>query len=382
MDNLDKLTIDFALQLIGRESVSPNDGGCQPLIADYLQSLGFTVEHLPFGDVDNLWAVHGEGLPRLVFAGHTDVVPPGPLDTWSTPPFTPTLIDNILHGRGAADMKGSLAAMMTAASRFVSAHPDHAGSLGFLLTSDEEDKAVNGTCKVVELLQARGEPITWCVVGEPSSHTTLGDTVRVGRRGTLSARLTVNGVQGHVAYPADARNPIHSGLPALAELAAVEWDRGNAHFPATSLQISNIHAGTGANNVIPGTMGVLFNFRYSTESTAEALRQRTDQILNRHGLDFDIHWSPPGLPFLTTGNTLIDAVRGAIQDVTGQDTALSTSGGTSDGRFIAPTGAEVVELGPNNATIHKIDECVPVDELTRLSRIYAAIMARLLSNHE
>lgn len=382
MDNLDQLTIDLAKQLIANESVSPNDGGCQKLIAGHLQDLGFRVEHLRFGDVDNLWAVRGDSGPRLVLAGHTDVVPPGPLDDWSTPPFEPRIIDNILHGRGAADMKGSLAAMLTATTRFVTSRPDYAGSLAFLITSDEEDMAINGTCKVIDALTNRGEDITWCLVGEPSSHHALGDTIRIGRRGTLSARLIIRGVQGHVAYPQDARNPIHLGVPALAELVSQVWDQGNAHFPATSLQISNIHAGTGANNVIPGSMDVRFNFRYSTASTADSLKQRTLAILARHGLDYEIRWSIAGLPFLTTANTLIDAVRSAIADVAGREPELSTSGGTSDGRFIAPTGAEVVELGPCNATIHKIDERVPVDELVQLSKVYTAVMNRLLPANE
>lgn len=381
MDNLDQDTIDLAQQLIARESVSPEDGGCQRLMAGYLEDLGFRIEHMPFDDVDNLWAVHGGAGPRLVFAGHTDVVPPGPLDEWSTPPFEPRIIDGVLWGRGAADMKGSLAAMLTAARRFIAGRPDHAGSLAFLITSDEEDKAVNGTVKVVETLSARSETMTWCIVGEPSSHAALGDTIRVGRRGTLSAHVIISGVQGHVAYPQDARNPIHLGVPALSELVAEVWDEGNAHFPATSLQISNIHAGTGANNVIPGRMDVWFNFRFSTESTAEGLKQRTLEILDRHGLDYEIRWSVAGMPFLTERRTLIDAVCGAIKDITGRDTALSTSGGTSDGRFISPAGTEVVELGPCNATIHKIDERVQVDELVQLSKVYTAIMNRLLPEH-
>ena len=378
MDNLDQVTIDLAQQLIAIESVSPNDGGCQKLMAEYLAKLGFRIEHLRFEDVDNLWAVHGTGNPILVFAGHTDVVPTGPLDEWSVPPFEPRIVDGILHGRGAADMKGSLAAMMTAAARFLESRPNHAGSLAFLVTSDEEDKAINGTDKVVETLMARGEQITWCVVGEPSSSSELGDTIRVGRRGTLSARLIVRGIQGHVAYPMDARNPIHIALPALAELTSQVWDEGNEHFPATSFQISNINAGTGANNVIPGRLDVLCNFRFSTESTADSLKQRTTEILDRHGLDYEIRWSRPGHPFLTTRNTLIDAVTGAIESITGRKTRTSTSGGTSDGRFIAPAGAEVVELGPCNATIHKIDERISTDELLELSQVYTAIMGRLL----
>ncbi|HKI74829.1 MAG TPA: succinyl-diaminopimelate desuccinylase [Pseudomonadales bacterium] len=376
--DLDQATLDLAKQLISNESVSPEDGGCQQLLADYLDALGFSIEPMPFGDVKNLWATHGAGTPRLVFAGHTDVVPTGPPAEWSTPPFEPHIQDNMLYGRGAADMKGSIAAMMTAASRFIAARPNHIGSLAFLITSDEEDRAVDGTRKVVEELVRRGDEITWCLVGEPSSSTVLGDVIRIGRRGSLSARLVIHGVQGHVAYPQDARNPIHLGMPALAELTGMEWDKGNNQFPPTTMQISNIHAGTGAGNVIPGDMDLTFNFRFSTESTAEALQQRTTELLDRYELDYDIKWNLSGIPFLTTATTLIDATRDAIAEVTGVDTTLSTSGGTSDGRFIAPTGAEVVELGPCNATIHKINECVDIGELTQLSQVYSAIMDRLL----
>jgi succinyl-diaminopimelate desuccinylase len=378
MDNLDQATVELARELIKRVSVSPEDGGCQTLIADHLSALGFTVEHLLFEDVSNLWAVRGDGQPILAFAGHTDVVPPGPLEAWHTPPFDPTIDGNMLYGRGAADMKGSLAAMLTAASRFVAANPDHVGSLAFLITSDEEADAVNGTRRVIETLQSRGEVPTWAVVGEPSSDKRLGDVVRIGRRGSLGAELIVHGVQGHVAYPDDADNPIHAALPALAELACQSWDAGNEHFPATTMQISNIHAGTGANNVIPGSMELLFNFRFSTESTAESLQHRVHEILDRHSLNYDITWSLSGNPFLTNGQTLISAVQYALDAELGITPTLSTSGGTSDGRFICPAGSEVVELGPRNATIHKVNECVDINELTALSRVYTAIMKRLL----
>jgi succinyl-diaminopimelate desuccinylase len=378
MENLDEVTIDLAKQLIRKESISPNDGGCQQLMADYLAGLGFAIEHMPFADVRNLWAVHGQGEPRLVFAGHTDVVPPGPLTDWQTPPFEPTVDNGVLYGRGAADMKGSLAAMLTAASRFLATHADHPGSLCLLITSDEEADAVNGTRKVVEALHRRGEAISWCVVGEPSSDKTLGDVIRVGRRGSLNAILTIRGVQGHIAYPGEARNPIHLAAPAIAELAFTEWDGGNRHFPPTSMQISNIHAGTGANNVIPGSLVVTFNFRFSTESTADGLRQRTQDLLDAHGLEYDIAWSLSGEPFITEGGVLIEAVERSIETVLGLRPALSTSGGTSDGRFIAPLGSQVVELGPCNASIHKVNECVRIEELQRLSTVYASIMTHLL----
>jgi len=370
--------IELARQLIDVESVSPVDGGCQALIADLLERGGFRIEHLPFGDVSNLWAVHGAGDPVLVFAGHTDVVPAGPVDAWQTPPFEPTLLDGVLYGRGAADMKGSLAAMVVAARRFVAAAPDHPGTLAFLITSDEEAEAVDGTRRVIETLIERETFINWCVVGEPSSTSRPGDVVRIGRRGSLNATLRVHGVQGHVAYPDDAVNPVHKALAALAELVGVRWDEGNEHFPATSMQISNIHAGTGANNVIPGSLEVVFNFRYSTESTDDDLKARTQEIFDQFELDYDLDWRTSGVPFLTTGDTLINAVQAALEAHAGGKAKLSTSGGTSDGRFISPAGAEVVELGPCNATIHKVDECVRVDELFTLARVHEEIMARLL----
>lgn len=376
----DKATIDLARILVSRKSVSPEDGECQALIAAFLRDLDFEIEMMPFEDVTNLWATRGnKDGPLLVFAGHTDVVPPGPREDWQTDPFEPTIVDDLLYGRGAADMKGSLAAMLTATRQFVEACPDFNGRLGFLITSDEEADAINGTRRVMQELASRKEKIDWCVVGEPSSDQRLGDVVRIGRRGSLNAKLTVKGVQGHVAYPQDTRNPIHLAAPAIAKLAEMEWDRGNAHFPPTSMQISNIHAGTGANNVVPGTLELLFNFRFCTESTSEGLKARTESILDEAGLDYDIDWSLSGDPFLTTGQRLIDAVQVSLETNLGYRAELSTSGGTSDGRFISPHGAEVVELGPRNATIHKVNECVSVTDLEKLSRVYITIMQELLA---
>ncbi|MDA9063892.1 succinyl-diaminopimelate desuccinylase [Pseudomonadales bacterium] len=375
---LDAETLALAQQLICAESVSPDDAGCQVLMAEYLSALGFRIESMPFGDVDNLWALHGDGTPLFVFAGHTDVVPPGPLDDWHTPPFAPTIKDGLLFGRGAADMKGSLAAMLTACRRFLAAHADHPGTIGFLITSDEEAAALNGTRRVIEELQSRGTHIDWCLVGEPSSNLVLGDVVRCGRRGSLNAQLSIKGVQGHVAYPTEALNPIHSALPALAKLVDIEWDAGNDAFPPTSLQISNIHSGTGANNVIPGEMQLLLNFRFSTASSEASLRQRTETLLQDHGVDYEINWSLSGLPFLTSGGELIPAVQQVLAARLGIVTELSTSGGTSDGRFIAPTGTQVVELGPRNNTIHKINECVATADLIELSHIYSDILEQLL----
>ena len=375
---LDAETLALAQQLIRAESVSPDDAGCQGLMADYLSALGFRIESMPFGDVDNLWALHGDGAPLFVFAGHTDVVPPGPLDDWHTPPFAPTIKDGLLFGRGAADMKGSLAAMLTACQRFLATHADHPGTIGFLITSDEEAVALNGTRRVMEELQNRGTHIDWCLVGEPSSNLLLGDVVRCGRRGSLNAQLSIKGVQGHVAYPTEALNPIHSALPALAKLVDIEWDAGNDAFPPTSLQISNIHSGTGANNVIPGEMNLLLNFRFSTASSEASLRQRTETLLQDHGVDYEINWSLSGLPFLTSGGELIPAVQEVPAARLGIVTELSTSGGTSDGRFIAPTGTQVIELGPRNNTIHKINECVATADLIELSHIYSDILERLV----
>jgi succinyl-diaminopimelate desuccinylase len=371
-------TLELAQALIARASVTPEDAGCQSLLAQRLEKLGFTIEHLRYDDVDNLWARRGSTAPLFVFAGHTDVVPPGPLEAWDTDPFTPTLRGSELYGRGAADMKSSIAAMVTACERFVPVHPDHAGSIAFLITSDEEGPSINGTVKVVEQLEARNEKIDWCLVGEPSSREHAGDVIKNGRRGSLNGILTIHGQQGHVAYPQLADNPIHRATPALAELAAVEWDSGNEHFPPTTFQISNIHAGHGTENVIPGSVDVLFNLRFSTESTAASLQTRVEEILKRHALHYTLKWKLSGQPFLTPAGALVDAARSAIATVTGMDTELSTSGGTSDGRFIAPTGAQVVELGPSNATIHKVNESVKVAEIDDLSVIYEEILKHLL----
>ncbi|SEO67599.1 succinyldiaminopimelate desuccinylase [Luteibacter sp. UNC138MFCol5.1] len=366
--------------LIARRSVTPEDAGCLPLIAARLAKLGFRIEHLRFGDVDNLWATHGTEGPVLAFLGHTDVVPTGPEDRWRFPPFEPTEHEGMLYGRGAADMKGSVAAMVVALERFVGAHPLHAGTVGLLLTSDEEGVALHGVREVVEHFAATGQRIDACVVGEPSAKERLGDLIRVGRRGSLSGTLTVRGVQGHVAYPEKAKNPIHAFAPALAALAAERWDEGNADFPPTSFQVSNLNAGTGANNVIPGELVALINFRFSTASTADALRERAEAILRAHDVDFAIDWHLSGHPFLAPpGGRLREVVAAVCRDLCGIDPEQSTGGGTSDGRFIAPMGAEVIELGPVNATIHKVDECVSIADLERLPDLYEAICERMLA---
>ncbi len=372
-------TLALTLDLIRQPSVTPFDADCQTLMIRRLEAIGFKVERLRFGDVDNFWARRGENGPVLAFAGHTDVVPTGPVENWSVQPFAPEIRDGMLIGRGAADMKGSLAAMVVACENFVAQHPDHKGSIAFLITSDEEGVAVNGTVKVVETLEARGEKMTWCLVGEPSSTKTVGDVIKNGRRGSLNGVLTVLGSQGHVAYPHLADNPIHRATPALAELAAEVWDNGNEFFPATSFQISNISAGTGANNVIPGDMKVVFNFRFSTEVTADELKARTEAILNKHGLRYELPWSLSGQPFLTAKGELVAAAVASIRETVGIETELSTSGGTSDGRFIAPTGAQVLELGPVNATIHKVNEEVKAADLDTLTTIYQGILSKLLS---
>lgn len=374
-------TVALTRQLIQEQSVSPEDAACQQIMAAFLEALGFQVEHLPFGPVKNLWATRagaGEG-PLFVFAGHTDVVPPGPEAEWQHAPFDAVLENGVIHGRGAADMKGSLAAMMTATKTFLDQTQDYRGTIGFLITSDEEDVAVDGTVKVMDALEARGTKLDFCLVGEPSSSTHVGDVVRVGRRGSLNGNLRVRGIQGHVAYPQDARNPIHEFAPALTELSKTVWDEGNEYFPATSFQVSNINAGTGANNVVPGELQVLFNFRFSTESTEDGLRERTEAILSKHCNEFEIDWSLSGPPFLTDGGQLVSAVQTAIRETTGLTTELSTSGGTSDGRFIAPRGIEVVELGPTNATIHKVNEQIAVEELETLSKIYRRILELTLT---
>jgi succinyl-diaminopimelate desuccinylase len=373
-------TLELACELIRRPSVTPDDHGCQSLLAARLEKIGFEIEHLHSGGVDNLWARRGGGVPVFTFAGHTDVVPPGPADQWTSDPFTPEIRDGLLYGRGAADMKGSIAAMVTACERFVATNPRHDGSLSFLITSDEEGPAVDGTVKVVERLSARGDHIDFCLVGEPSSQEHLGDVIKNGRRGSLGGILRVYGQQGHVAYPRLADNPIHRAAPALAELVAIEWDQGNAYFPPTIFQISNIRAGTGVENVIPGELEVWFNLRFSTESTVDSLQSRITALLNRHGLNFTIDWKLSGHPFLTPPGELVAAAMTAIRDICGRSAELSTSGGTSDGRFIAPLGGQVLELGPVNATIHKTNECVSVCDLESLSLIYEKIISTLLIN--
>ncbi|MBZ9539174.1 succinyl-diaminopimelate desuccinylase [Modicisalibacter tunisiensis] len=373
-------TLDLAMELMRRPSVTPDDAGCQDLMIERLEQLGFRIQRLPFGEVENVWAVRGHHGPVLAFAGHTDVVPSGPAAQWETPPFEPCInAAGELCGRGAADMKGSLAAMVTAVERFVAAHPDHPGQLAFLITADEEGPAVDGTRAVVEHLRETHERLDYCIVGEPSSSERLGDTIKNGRRGSLGGVLHVHGVQGHVAYPHMARNPIHEAAPALDALCREHWDDGNAFFPATSFQISNIRSGTGATNVIPGELEVVFNFRYSTELTHETLRRRTEAILDAHGLDYRLDWTLNGEPFLTDHGPLIDATVAGVEAVTGLTPTLSTAGGTSDGRFIATLGCQVVELGPLNATIHKVNERVRAADLDTLSRVYESILVRLFT---
>ena len=372
-------TLELARELIRRPSVTPDDAGCQDLLAEHLRPLGFRARSLPFGDVSNLWARRGTAPPLFVFLGHTDVVPPGPEDAWATPPFDPVLRDGYLHGRGAADMKGSLAAMVTACARFLARRPEPRGSIALLVTSDEEGPAVDGTRRVVEALD---DPIDWCVVGEPSSRERVGDTVKHGRRGSLNGRLTVRGVQGHIAYPDRAVNPIHGACAALAELAEIAWDEGSADFPPTRFQVSNVRSGTGAVNVIPGSLEALFNLRYSPALTHREIMERVESVLDRHGLRREIDWQHSAAPFLTPRGRLLDAVTAAVREVSGIDPELSTAGGTSDGRFIAPTGAEVIELGPVNATIHQVDERVSCEDLDRLSRMYERILERLLGPEE
>ncbi len=372
-------TLDLSIDLISRASVTPEDKGCQQVLADRLSAIGFTIEHLRFGDTDNIWARRGTQSPVLAFAGHTDVVPTGPEENWTSPPFTPEIRDGLLYGRGTADMKGSIAAFVTACERFIAEHDAHQGSIAFLITSDEEGPATGGTVKVIETLEARGEKIDWCIVGEPTSTDKVGDIVKNGRRGSMNGYLTVQGKQGHIAYPHLAENPIHLLSPALTELCAIEWDQGNEDFPPTSFQVSNLNSGTGVTNVIPGTAELVFNFRYSTEVTHDQLQQRVQAILDKHGFDYDLKWDLSGKPFRTASGDLVDAVKSSIKAVTGYETELSTSGGTSDGRFIAPTGAQVIELGPLNATIHQVNECVSVSDLDTLSDIYENVLTRLLS---
>nr|WP_248290654.1 succinyl-diaminopimelate desuccinylase [Brenneria salicis] len=377
-NNVSCPVIELAQQLIKRPSLSPKDEGCQSLMIERLQAIGFTIEPMNFGDTLNFWAWRGTG-KTLAFAGHTDVVPSGDESRWQHPPFEPTIRDGMLYGRGAADMKGSLAAMVVAAERFVAANPDHQGRLAFLITSDEEASAVNGTIKVVDALMARDERLDYCLVGEPSSTNVVGDVVKNGRRGSITANLRVQGVQGHVAYPHLADNPVHRAMSALHELVATEWDQGNEFFPSTSMQIANIHAGTGSNNVIPGELSVQFNFRFGTELTDELIKQRVADLFDRHQLNYTIDWNLSGQPFLTTRGELVDAVVNAVEHYNEVTPTLLTNGGTSDGRFIARMGAQVVELGPVNATIHKVDECVSAADLQLLSRIYQRVMEQLIA---
>lgn len=372
-------TLALTEELISLHSVTPADGGCQLKMAERLSPLGFECETIASGDVTNLWARRGNTQPLLVFAGHTDVVPTGPLERWSSDPFTPTHRDGKLYGRGAADMKTSLAAMVVAVEEFVAAHPDHKGSIGFLITSDEEGPAIDGTVIVCNQLKARGEQLDYCIVGEPTSVKQIGDTIKNGRRGTMSGKLVIKGVQGHIAYPHMAKNPIHLAMPALAELAAIEWDKGNEYYSPTSWQVSNIHAGTGASNVIPGECVVDFNFRFATASTVEGLQKRVHEVLDRHDLNYDLTWTVGGLPFLTPRGELSNALSSAIEAETGMATELSTSGGTSDGRFIAQICPQVVEFGPTNASIHKIDEHIAVSEIEPLKNIYRRTLENLLT---
>ncbi len=374
-------TLTLAQKLISCRSLTPDDSGCQEILIQRLAQLGFRIEKMRFGDVDNFWARRGDAAPLLCFAGHTDVVPTGPLEQWDSDPFVPTVRDGRLYGRGAADMKSSLAAFITAIEAFLAQHPNHPGSIALLITSDEEGVAINGTAKVVETLKARGELLDYCIVGEPTCTDKLGDTIKNGRRGSLSGNLTIRGIQGHIAYPHLAKNPIHLAAPAIAELAQTEWDRGNEYFPPTTWHISNINAGTGATNVIPGKLNLLFNFRFSTASTVDSLKAQVHQILDKHGLDYELHWELSGKPFLTPKAELAEAMRNAIAKTADLEPQLSTSGGTSDGRFIADICRQIVEFGPCNATIHKLNENVEIDDLAQLSEIYRLTIENLLNGN-
>lgn len=371
-------TLELLKDLISRQSVTPEDAGCQDLLIERLSKLGFNTERLDFSDTQNIWLRRGEAKPLLTFLGHTDVVPPGPLDAWQSPPFEPTIREGKLYGRGAADMKGGIAAFVTALERFLAAHPDHKGSIAVMLTSDEEGIATHGVVKVVDVLEKRKEKIDWCLVGEPSSDKQIGDVIRVGRRGSLCAKLTVKGIQGHVAYPDIAENPIHTLAPALKELTEEVWDHGNEFFPPTSLQVSNINGGTGAENIIPGEVDVQFNLRFCTELDEDIIKRRVHAILDKHNLKYDLQWRLSGNPFLTSNGELIDAAHAAIKQVTGLETLDDTGGGTSDGRFIAPTGAQVIELGALNESIHKVNEHIGLEDLEQLSQIYERILIELL----
>jgi len=372
-------TLELAKDLISRPSITPEDAGCQALLASRLEKIGFSIENLRFAETDNIWARRGTEGPVFAFAGHTDVVPTGPEENWKYPPFEPTIENGLLYGRGTADMKGSIACMVTACERFIQQNPDHKGSIAFLITSDEEGPAHDGTVKVIETLEARNEKIDWCLVGEPSSTNKVCDVIKNGRRGSIGCTLKVKGKQGHVAYPHLAKNPIHEFAPVLKVLTETEWDQGNEFFPPTTFQVSNIHSGTGATNVIPGECEVVFNFRFSTAITDTLIRERVEAILNEHNVEYEINWALSGQAFLTERGELVNAAQQAIKDKCGFETELSTAGGTSDGRFIAPTGAQVVELGPLNATIHQVNECVSVEDLDTLSDVYEKILENLLA---
>lgn len=371
--------VQTTFDLVSRESVTPKDQGCQVYMDAILGPLGFNNESMIFEDTTNMWSRKGTNKPVFCFAGHTDVVPTGPAERWKYPPFEPTIADGFIYGRGTADMKGSLAAMLCATERFVKDYPNHKGSIAYLITSDEEGPFINGTTRVIDTLEARNEKIDYCIVGEPSSTINTGDVIKNGRRGSLTGDLIVKGIQGHVAYPHLVKNPIHAVAPVLAELASTTWDQGNAFFPPTSFQVSNIHAGTGAGNVVPGAVEVCFNFRFSTEVTDQQLIDKVIAVLAKHDIDYDIAWTFNGQPFITERGTLVDAVVESIKEVTGIDTELSTAGGTSDGRFIAPTGAQVIELGPENATIHKVDERVNIENIKSLENVYYATLVRVLA---
>ncbi len=372
-------TLTLCKALISRHSLTPKDEGCQQLLIDQVEPLGFKIEKMPFEDVDNIWLRKGNEAPLFCFAGHTDVVPTGPIEEWHSDPFEAVEREGKFYGRGTADMKGGIAAFTIACKRFVTDFPDHKGSIAYLITSDEEGPAKYGTVKVIETLEARNEKIDWCLVGEPSSTNKVGDVIKNGRRGSLGCTLTVKGKQGHVAYPHLADNPIHLTAPMLAELTTMQWDSGNDFFPPTTFQVSNLHSGTGVTNVIPGTLEMIFNFRFSTEITPEKIQQKVEELLNKHKLNYEINWALSGMPFLTSEGKLVDAAVSAIKESTGIDTELSTSGGTSDGRFIAPTGAQVLELGPTNASIHQINECIGIDELDTLEEIYYLLLKKLLA---